>query len=48
MNKNTVCLWYDGTALDAATFLRRVSEVSGFTQGRAYPNTPSVSAAKVR
>ena len=20
MNKNTICLWYDGTALDAATF----------------------------
>ena len=24
MSKNTICLWYDGTALDAATFYARI------------------------
>ncbi len=23
VSKNTICLWYDGTALDAATFYAR-------------------------
>ena len=29
VSKNTICLWYDGTALDAATFYAAPLSTSG-------------------
>ena len=28
VSKNTICLWYDGTALDAATFYAETSRTA--------------------